>query len=41
MKIVAIADINEARLKSLGDEYQVSDENRFKSVDEDVVRTEP
>jgi predicted dehydrogenase len=34
MKIVAIADINEARLKSLGDEYDVPKEMRFKSVDE-------
>ena len=34
MKIVAIADINEARLKSLGDEYDVPKEMRFKSIDE-------
>lgn len=34
MKIVALADINKVRLKSMGDEYGVPMENRFNSVDE-------
>ena len=33
MKVVALADINNVRLKTMGDEHDVSMENRFDSVD--------